>query len=141
MENIEDKKILIIDDDTFLLDMYAMKFKKEGFEVIAIPDAEEALNKLKEESVSPKIVLFDLIMPKLDGAGFLQGLHDAKIADRFVKIVLSNQGQQSDIDTLTKIGVDGYIIKALHTPSEVVKKVVELFNKTKNNLWIKFLKI
>ena len=51
MENIEDKKILIIDDDTFLLDMYAMKFKKEGFEVVAIPDAEMALNQLKEETM------------------------------------------------------------------------------------------
>jgi DNA-binding response OmpR family regulator len=60
MENIEDKKILIIDDDNFLLDMYAMKFKKEGFDVVAIPDAEAALNQLKEGTIKPKIVLFDL---------------------------------------------------------------------------------
>jgi len=129
MENIEDKKILIVDDDTFLLDMYAMKFKKEGFEVVAIPDAEEALKKIKEETIKPKIILFDLIMPKLDGIGFIKELYNLKIADHFVKIVLSNQGQQADLDTLNKIGVDGYIIKALNTPSEVVKKVVELFNK------------
>jgi two-component system chemotaxis response regulator CheY len=129
MENIEDKKILIIDDDNFLLDMYAMKFKKEGFEVVAVSDAESALFKLKDGSITPKIVLFDLIMPKMDGLTFLKELHNNKIADNFVKIILSNQGQQTDVDTANKIGVDGYIIKALHTPSEVVKSVIEIFNK------------
>jgi two-component system, chemotaxis family, chemotaxis protein CheY len=128
MENIEDKKILIIDDDNFLLDMYAMKFKKEGFEVVAVSDAEVALVKLKDESITPKIVLFDLIMPKMDGLTFLKELHNQKIADKFVKIILSNQGQQTDVDTANKIGVDGYIVKALHTPSEVVKSVIEIFN-------------
>ena len=129
MENIEDKKILIIDDDNFLLDMYAMKFKKEGFEVVAIPDAEVALNQLKEGTIKPKIVLFDLIMPKMDGLTFLQELHNQKLADKFVKIILSNQGQQTDVDVANKIGIEGYIIKALYTPSEVVKQVIEIFNK------------
>jgi len=129
MENIEDKKILIIDDDNFLLDMYAMKFKKEGFEVVAISDAEAALGQLKEETIKPKIVLFDLIMPKMDGLTFLKELYNLKIADKFVKIVLSNQGQQADVDIANKIGVDGYIVKALYTPSEVVKQVIEIFNK------------
>ena len=129
MENIEDKKILIIDDDNFLLDMYAMKFKKEGFEVVAIPDAEAALAQLKDGTIKPKIVLFDLIMPKMDGLTFLQELYNQKIADKYVKIILSNQGQQTDVDTANKIGIEGYIIKALYTPSEVVKQVVEIFNK------------
>jgi PleD family two-component response regulator len=129
MENIEDKKILIIDDDNFLLDMYAMKFKKEGFDVVAIADAEKAMNQLKEGSIKPKIILFDLIMPKMDGLAFLKELHDQKIADKFVKIILSNQGQQSDVDIANKIGIDGYIVKALYTPSEVVKQVIEIFNK------------
>jgi len=129
MENIEDKKILIIDDDNFLLDMYAMKFKKEGFDVIAISDAETALNQLKEGTIKPKIILLDLIMPKMDGITFLKELYNQKIADKIVKIILSNQGQQNDIDIANKIGVDGYIIKALHTPSEVAKQVIEIFNK------------
>jgi len=131
MENIEDKKILIIDDDNFLLDMYAVKFKKEGFEVVAVPDAESALNQLKEETINPKIILFDMIMPKIDGMAFLKELYNLKIADKFVKIVLSNQGQQADVDTAKQIGIDGYIVKALYTPSEVVKQVIEVFNKNK----------
>jgi len=133
MENIEDKKILIIDDDNFLLDMYAMKFKKEGFEVVAISNAEEALKQLKEGSIKPKIVLFDLIMPKMDGLAFLKALHTENLASRYVKIILSNQGQQTDVDAANKIGVDGYIVKALYTPSEVVKQVVEIFNRQKSN--------
>jgi len=129
MDNVENKKILIVDDDNFLLDMYAMKFKKEGFEVYAIPSAEKALKQLKDGTVTPKIVLFDLIMPKMDGVSFLTEIHNAQLADKFVKIVLSNQGQQSDVDQITKIGVDGYIVKALYTPSEVVKQVIEIYNK------------
>ncbi len=133
MENTEDKKILIIDDDNFLLDMYAMKFKKEGFDVVAISDAEEALKQLKEQNIKPKIVLFDMIMPKMDGLTFLKALYENNMADSYVKIILSNQGQQTDVDAANKIGVDGYIVKALYTPSEVVKQVIEIFNKKKNN--------
>jgi DNA-binding response OmpR family regulator len=130
MENIEDKKILIIDDDNFLLDMYAIKFKKEGFDVVALLDAEEAFNKLKEGTIKPKIILFDLIMPKMDGMAFLQKLHEEKMAENYVKIILSNQGQQIDVDQANKIGIDGYIVKALYTPTEVVKQTVQIFNKT-----------
>lgn len=129
MENIEYKKILIIDDDNFLLDMYALKFKKEGFDVVALADAEEALKQLQEETIKPKIILFDLIMPKMDGLTFLQELHNKNIADKFVKIILSNQSQQIDVEKANKIGVDGYIVKALYTPTEVVKQTVDILNK------------
>ena len=55
-------KILIIDDDEFLLDMYAVKFKEEGFEVEVALGGKEALDKIKE-GVCPEVVLLDVVMP------------------------------------------------------------------------------
>ena len=56
-------KILIIDDDEFLLDMYAVKFKEEGFEVEVARGGKEALDRIKE-GVYPEIVLLDVVMPR-----------------------------------------------------------------------------
>ena len=66
MEN--KKKILIIDDDNFLLDMYVVKFKEAGFDVNASLDNKDALNKLRE-GFSPDIILLDIIMPGIDEIG------------------------------------------------------------------------
>ncbi len=118
----EPKKIVIIDDDTFLLDMYVTKFKKSDFEVVAFSSAQEALDKLKESS-KLDAVIFDIIMPNMDGWTFAReyralGLHpEAKF------IVLSNQSQQADIDIGKELKVDLFIVKALKTPTEVVQDI------------------
>ena len=65
------KKIFIIDDDNFLLEMYVTKFKEGGFEVVASLDTKEALNRLREGLV-PDIILFDIVMPDMDGFEFLK---------------------------------------------------------------------
>jgi putative two-component system response regulator len=65
------KKLLIIDDDKFLLDIYSVKFKESGFEVSPSFGAEEALKKIREGYV-PDVVLLDMVMPGLDGIGFLE---------------------------------------------------------------------
>lgn len=129
----EEKKgtqIALVDDDGFLLDMYATKFKKENFEVVACSSADDCLSKLRG-GLKPDVVLFDLIMPKIDGIEMLKIIKEEELAKDSVKIVLSNQGQQSDIEKVEKIGIDGYIVKALNTPSQVVEKVNEIIKRKK----------
>ncbi len=121
-ENTVSKKIVIIDDDTFLLDMYVTKFKKNGFEVLAFSSAEEALDKIKDES-KLDAVIFDIIMPGMDGWAFAEEYRKQNLHPEAKFIVLSNQNQQADIEKSKIAKTDLFIVKALKTPSEVVQEI------------------
>lgn len=121
------KLIYLIDDDSFLLDMYAIKFKACGLPVEAISDASIALEKLRQ-GASPDVILVDIIMPGVNGFDFLEALQKEGLAKNARVIVLSNQGQQEDLDKATKLGAQGYIIKASALPSEVCDKVLAFCN-------------
>jgi CheY-like chemotaxis protein len=124
------KKVLIVDDDKFLLEMYARKFKNAGYEVFLAVGSEDALSQLKS-GLFVDIFLFDLIMPQIDGLELIKTVKKENYIPNATKIVLTNQGQQTDIDKANEIGVDGYIVKALHTPSEVLKIVEEIHQNKK----------
>lgn len=119
------KKVLIVDDDKFLLDMYTVKFNENNFEVIPALGSLDALNKIKE-GASPDIMLLDIVMPTMDGFELLEVIKRDKLVLNAKAVILSNLGQQSDIDRGRALGADGYIIKANATPSEVVAKVKEI---------------
>lgn len=121
-------KILIVDDDDFLVEMYTNKFQKDGFDVVAAKDGEDALTKIKGMDKFD-IIMFDLIMPIKDGEELITEIRDQNLIPDALKIVLTNQGEKEDIETIEKIGVDSYIIKAIHTPSDVLKLVNDLYNK------------
>ena len=120
--------ILIIDDDSFLLDMYALKFSQKNFRVTTASGTLIALEKLRA-GLSPEIIVVDLVMPAMDGFEFLEVVRTEGLAEGALVIILSNLGQQEDIDRGLKLGASGYIIKASATPSEVVEKVEETIEK------------
>ncbi|MFA5773732.1 MAG: response regulator [Candidatus Paceibacterota bacterium] len=126
----EPKKILIVDDDSFLLDMYALKFSKSNFSVSTALGAESALEKL-HQGLSPFVILLDIMMPLMDGFELLEKIKEDKLAPDSIIIFLSNRGQPSDITRAEALGASGYIIKASCIPSEVVEKVVSIINNTK----------
>lgn len=115
-------KILLVDDDSFLLDMYATKFKEAAYEVETAKTVETALDKLREGG-EYDVILLDMVMPGLSGNDLLRAVRDEKLGGAPKCIVLSNQGEQSDIDAANEAGAIGYIIKAETIPSEVVEKV------------------
>jgi CheY-like chemotaxis protein len=121
------KKILIIDDDSFLLDMYALKFKQSGFEVDTALGSVVALEKLRNGAV-PDIMLLDLVMPVMDGFELLEKIKEENLVPTTIKVVLSNRGQASDVDRAKELGAVGYIVKASCTPSEVITKVLAFMN-------------
>ena len=114
--------ILIIDDDEFLLDMYALKFREAGFDVEVAFNGGDALEKIRQ-GLKPDVVLFDLIMPNMDGWGLVESIKKEKLLDNTKFIVLSNLGQKEDIEKGKALGVSDYIVKAYFTPSEIVNKV------------------
>lgn len=91
------RKILIVDDDSFLLDMYALKFSQNNFEVYTVPSGAQALEKLKG-GLNPDVILMDIIMPEMDGFKVLGQINTQKLCPNCVKIILSNKSQQVDID-------------------------------------------
>ncbi|MEI6281062.1 MAG: response regulator [bacterium] len=124
----EKQKILIVDDDSFLLDMYALKFSQNNFEVYAAPGGAQAIEKLKGGLV-PDVMLMDIIMPEMNGFEMLEKINTEKLCSNCIKIVLSNKSQQADIDEGNRLGVAGFIVKASSTPTEVISQVISIISK------------
>jgi len=124
MMKIKDTKILVVDDDPFILDIYVMEFKEQGFQIETATDGKTALEKI--EIVKPDIVLLDVVMPKMDGFDVIKKIKENKTPRTFKILFLTNFGQKEDVERGMELGADGYIIKAHFTPSEVAAKVKEL---------------
>jgi DNA-binding response OmpR family regulator len=120
-------KILLVEDDAFLLSMYATKFELEKFEVIAAEDGEKGLRLVSE--AKPDIILLDIILPKMNGFEVLEKIKKDENLKKIPIILLTNLSQKSDIEKGLSLGADDYIIKAHFTPVEVVEKVKKVLNK------------
>jgi two-component system KDP operon response regulator KdpE len=118
------RKVLLVDDDKFLADMYGMKFTQSGYEITACLSAEDAIITIKK-GFDPDAVLFDLVMPGQDGFVFLQQMISEHLAERAVKIALTNQSDDLESEKAMRAGADRYIVKASMIPSEVVAAVGE----------------
>lgn len=119
LEQPKQPKVLLIDDDQFIVDMYVLKFKEDNFEINTARDGKEGLAKVKE--FNPDVILLDIIMPVMDGFQVLEELR--KDAKPWKVILLTNLGQKEDVEHGMRLGADDYVVKAHFTPSEVVEKV------------------
>lgn len=126
--------IYLVDDDRFLLDLYAVKFKNAGHEVSAFGSGEDLLVTLRKEgALVPEAILIDIIMPGMGGFGTLEAIRKEQLAKGSKIIILSNQGQDSDIEKAKQFAVDGYIIKASAIPSEVFAETMRIIEAGKSN--------
>ncbi|HCR52641.1 TPA: hypothetical protein DIV48_03310 [Candidatus Kaiserbacteria bacterium] len=113
-------RVYLVDDDRFLLDLYAIKFRDAGHEVAVFSGGEDLLAALRKESAPvPDVILLDLIMPGISGFETLETIRKERLAKGTKIVILSNQGQDSDIEKAKQLQADGYIIKASAIPSEV----------------------
>lgn len=118
-------RIYLVDDDRFLLDLYAIKFKNAGHEVSVFGGGEELLAALRKGGASaPDAILLDLIMPGVSGFEALEAIRKEHLAQGSKIIILSNQGQDADIEKAKRFSADGYIIKASAIPSEVLAETL-----------------
>lgn len=114
-------KLLLVDDDEFLLDMYSLKFKEAGYNIDVATSGQDALDKLGKDSYD--VILLDVVMPTLDGFEVLTRIRKDKLAEGAIVIILSNLGQKEDIERGMELGASDYIVKAHFTPREVVEKI------------------
>jgi len=129
MDEAKGKKVLFIDDDKFLLDMYAVKFTKAGYVVKTADSAADGL-KILHEGYVPDVILVDIVMPGTDGLDFVTAIKRENLVPTAKLIMLTNQGSSDDISRAKKIGVHGYIVKATTIPSEVLGYVEKLSGKS-----------
>ena len=114
------KSILLVEDDSFLIDIYTTKLKEAGFEVSVAEDGEEALKKIQEKK--PDLLLLDIVLPRIDGWEILEKIEDQNLKG-FKIVILSNLSQKDDIERGMRLGVDKYLVKSHLTPSEVVEEI------------------
>ncbi len=116
-------KILIVEDDKFLRELISQKLQKEGFDVVEAENGEDGFLKAKEEK--PNLVLLDLILPGIDGFEALEKMKGDSETENIPVIIISNLGQREDIERGLKIGAVDFLVKAHHTPLEIVEKIRE----------------
>lgn len=114
-------KILIVEDDFFIRDLYELQAKKSGFEVVTASDGEEALNKAKDEM--PKLILLDLMLPKMDGITVIKTL---KSDPRFLNvpcILITNLEDSTKEQEAKSAGAAAYMLKIKNTPEQVIENI------------------
>ena len=127
----EDKKILIVDDDLTLREMYEERLKYDGFVVIGASDGEEAVQKIKQEM--PDLILLDVMMPKMNGIDVLRAIRCDDNTKHIPVIILTALIQEIDKLKSLMNEKDGYLIKSEQMPKEVLAKVHEILGWENKN--------
>lgn len=117
-------KVLLVEDDPFIRDIYQVKFFQEGLDVLTVDNGLEALKKL--EQIVPDVVLLDILMPYMDGMETLKNIRSNENWKQIPVIMLTNISEKEKISEAEEYGVDDYLIKSHFTPSEVVNRVKTL---------------
>ena len=127
-------RIYLVDDDRFLVNLYAVKFKSAGEDVTTFGGGEELLAMLRknksEGTPGPDAILVDLIMPGMDGFTTLETLKKEGLAGSAKLVILSNEGADAEIERARALGIDGYIVKASAIPSEVLAEVIRTIDES-----------
>lgn len=115
------KKILIAEDDLALSKVLQIKFRQIGFEPLQALDGDEALEIMRKEN--PNLLLLDIMMPNKSGFDVLEEISGDKELKKIPVVIISNLGQEADIERASKYGVKDYIVKAQVSIADVVEKV------------------
>ena len=116
------KKLLLVEDDQFLSALLNNRLQKEGFEVRLAATGEDALVTLK--SWKPDLILLDLILPGKSGFEVMEEIRqDPALSRKAPIMILSNLGQNSDIDRAKSLGAVDYMVKARTSINEIILRV------------------
>lgn len=129
MDKDKQIKILIVEDDLFLLGMYATKFELEKLRVFTAEDGEKGF-KIAEKEV-PDIILLDIMLPGIDGFEVLKKLQADDKLKGIPVVLLTNLSQKNEVEKGLEMGAVDYLIKAHFMPSEVVDKIKKLVDNKK----------
>lgn len=121
------KKILLVEDDPFLVRVYKLKLEKEGFEAKFLGNGVEAQAQAKEWQ--PNLMVLDLVMPEKDGFEVLKEMKADASTKEIPILVLSALQTESDVEQGKKLGADKYLTKANYTFEQVISEIKALLTK------------
>lgn len=118
------KKILIVEDDEILSDIYATKLGMEGYEVILASEGYKGIEAAIRQE--PDLILLDIVLPKMNGFEILKMLKKKDKVKDIPVIFLSNLGQDYEVSKGLELGAVKYLIKANYTPAQVIKEIKKI---------------
>lgn len=124
MNDKNEKSVLLVEDDNFLIDILSHKFKSSGYRLGHAGDGETALKKAREEQ--PDIILLDIILPGINGYEILEQLKVDGNTQNIPVVFLTNLGHKKDKEKAQQLGAIDFIVKANHSLDEIVRRVDEL---------------
>jgi DNA-binding response OmpR family regulator len=117
----EEVKVLFIEDDPAVAEMYKLKLELDGYSVTVARDGEEGLRMASQSP--PEIIFLDTRLPKMDGFAVLERLRSAERTKEIPVIILSNYGERELVDRGLKLGALEYLIKSQTTPANLSRGV------------------
>ena len=127
VESPQKPKILLVEDDLFLIRAYQIKLESEGFELTIAKDATEGMEKVR--TAHPDLVLLDVMLPHGSGFEILEAVKKDEMLRHIPVIILSNLGQQQDIERGLTLGAATYLIKTDVKLEDVVKTIKKYLTK------------
>ena len=123
------KTVLIVEDDVFLMSLLKNRMESEGFSVLAAKDGEEAIKVFKD--IKPDLILLDIILPGKSGFEVLEEMKSDPQIQNSPVMIISNLGQDMDIDRGKDLGALEYFVKARSSMDDVVEKVGSFLKQRK----------
>lgn len=127
---MEKKRILIVEDDNFVAEVYLAKLSEMGYETVLAQNGEEGLVELKKGKID--LILLDILMPIMNGIEMLEEVKKNEEWKNIPVILLTNIGEKESIQKVRDMGVKNYLIKSHFTPAEVIEKVESVFKENNN---------
>jgi len=118
---VSSKKILIIEDEKILAEMYKDRFSEEGFRVALAGSSEEGFNLLQKET--PDLILLDILLPKANGISFLKKIKEQSKLSSIPVVAFSNYDEPKTKKEAESFGVKEYLLKTDFTPQDLVNKI------------------
>ena len=121
------KRIVMIEDDTFITQMYSTKLEQRGYEIHVCDTGEKGFEFAKERALDVDLILLDIILPGKSGVEVLEQIMNDEELRSVPVIVLSNLASQKDVDTCLELGARDYIVKSNYTPDEISTLIQKYF--------------
>jgi len=120
-ESLKKYKLLVVEDDTYLADIYATKLRLEGFDAEVANDGETGIEVAKK--IIPNVMLLDIMLPGMDGFEVLKAIKSDPTTQNCIVIMLTNLDSSDDVRKGVELGAADYMVKAHFVPAEIVSKV------------------
>ena len=126
---LKTEKIVVIEDETDILEVIAYNLKREGYEVITSTSGEDGLEKI--EKSKPNLVVLDLMLPEVDGIELCRKLKSDPVTQAIPVIMVTAKGEESDVVLGLGVGADDYVTKPF-SPRELTARVKAVLRRTKS---------